>query len=311
MKSIVLDILLQLPLPQLRLTSEITLFSVTVRYPVFKITVSLSSVMAKRLKMRGLFKNILENCVTTVGPKSEVDEITRVALILQRIFGQQVLDPNWTWKRFALHYIFFISIFIYVFFGTLEVLQNTTDVELVGEANYTLIMMIMFPTKIIVFIKNRFIFQNLYLMTKKYMIPAIKKSGKLDGICRKAKKIVYLLLAVVIVPTSIYEIIVLINYTNGKYITLSKTTSSLMPERSPYHEIAWILHTVFMCLISTTIITDMWFVLLIYFLCLASDDLVRSLEIKEKIYIDILYKKELNCCLKNFYNGHIVFVRYD
>lgn len=266
--------------------------------------------MAKRLKMRGLFKNILENCVTTVGPKSEVDEITRVALILQRIFGQQVLDPNWTWKRFALHYISYLSIFIYVFFGTLEMFQNTTDLELVAEANYTLIMTFIFPAKLFIFIENRFVFQNVYLMTKKHMIPAIKERGKLDAISRKAKTIIYLLFALVIAPILNYEMTALVNYLNGIYTPLSRTTSSLMPKKSPYHEIAWILHTIFMCLVSTTIILDMWFVLLIYFMCLASDNLVASLELK-KSQIDISYKKELNRCLRNFYEGHIVFVRYE
>lgn len=265
--------------------------------------------MTKRLKMWGFFKNILENCVTTVGPKSEVDEITRTALIVQSIFGQQVLDPNWAWKKFSFHYIFFLCIFIYVFFGTVHTFQNTTDAVLVAEANYTLIMTFVFPIKLLIFIKNRFTFQDLYLMTKKYMIPAIKESGKLEGLSRKAKKIVYLLFGSVVVPIMIYEIIALINYVNRIYTPLSRTTSSLMPNKSPYHEIAWILHTIFMCLITTTIIMDLWFVLLIYFLCLASDNLVTNLKLSEMSQIDSVYKKELNSCLKNFYNGHIVFIR--
>lgn len=286
------------------------IFPATVPCRVFKITASLNSAKAKRLKMRGLFKNILVNCIETVGPRSEVDEITTVALILQRIFGQQVLDPNWTWKKFSLHYIFFLSIFIYVFFGTLDTLRNTTDADFVAEASYTLIMTFVFPLKLFIFIKNRFIFQDLYLMTKKYMIPAIKEGGQLGNISGKAKKIIYLLIAMVVIPILNYETITFMNYVNGRYIPLSKTTSTLMPEKSPYHEIAWILHTIFMCLICTTIIMDMWFVLLIYFLCLASDKLVRSLELGEKSQNDIEYQKELNSCLKNFHSGHIIFGRY-
>lgn len=289
--------------------NTIALFWPIVQCRVFKITASLNSAKAKRLKMRGLLKNILENCVETVGPRSEVDEITTVALILQRIFGQQVLDPNWTWKRFSLHYIFFLSIFIYVFFGTLETFKNTTDTELVAEAIFTLIMTFMFPLKLFIFIKNRFVFQDLYLMTKKHMITAIKKCGNLDSISRKAKKIVYIMIGMVVLPLLNYEIIAIISYVNGKYIPLSRTTSSLMPKISPYHEIAWILHTVFMSLISTLIIFDMWFVILIYLLCFASDNLVTSLQLNVSP-TDIVYQKALNSSLKTFYKEHIKFVRY-
>lgn len=141
------------------------------------------------------------------------------------------------------------------------------------------------------------------------MIPAIKESKKLAGFTRKAEKIICLLFASVIVPLAIYEVIALINYMNRIYIPLSTTTSSLMPKRSPYHEIAWILHTIFMCTVSTTIILDLWFVLLVYFLCLASDNLVTILALSVKSQVDGIYKKQLNGCLKNFYKGHVIFIR--
>lgn len=248
----------------------------------------------------------------TVGERAEIDEITNIALITQEIFGQQVLNPNWTWKRFFLHNLLPIVVAIYVFCGTLETLQNESDTQLVAEASYTLIMTGMFPIKLILFISNRYIFRELYLTVKINLIKDIKENCNSEIVFGKARKVVYLLFAMVTIPVSNYETITLWNYVNGRKVLLSRTTDSLMPMVTPYHEIAWLLHSIYLLVLSTTIILDMWFVLLIYFLCSATESLVMTLKVKGKEEDESLisYQKRLNESLRSFYYGHVIQTEY-
>lgn len=258
--------------------------------------------------MRNFINNKKEKYSQTVGTKNEIDEITRTALILQRVFGQQVLDPNWTWKRFSFYHSLNLSMFVYVFFGTLDTLKKTIDAELVAEAFYTLIMIVIFPIKVMLTINNRYLFRELYITAKTTLLDAIKENPNAKTILVKVRRIVYGLFVMVLIPFSNIELTTLWNYFKGTRILLSPSTTTLMPMTSPFYELSWFVHTMFLIEMSSTIIIDMWFVLLIYFLCEASDSLVMKLKV-DKGESTILYGKRLNEALRTFYHGHVKQVR--
>ncbi|XP_046963472.1 uncharacterized protein LOC124532560 [Vanessa cardui] len=264
--------------------------------------------------MNGFFETIIEKYSKTAGVRTDVDRITTVALILQRIFGQQVLDPEWTWKKFFVHQLLNLILFVYVFFGTLECLKRTNDAELVAEACYTLIMIGIFPLKMLLFISNRFTFRELYVTAKTTLITVIQSDSvvKVDKVLKTSRKIVYVLFFMVLVPCSIYELTTLWNYVNGKRILLSRSTLTLMPMVTPYYELAWFFHSVFLFEISSTIILDMWFVLLIHFWCSASDSLAEILKVPSRADDETKasYAKRLNDSLRSFYKIHIQQVEY-
>lgn len=261
--------------------------------------------------MSNFFGALIEKYSKTVGHRTEVDRITTVALILQRIFGQQVLDPEWVWKKYFMHQFLILILFIYVFFGTLKCLETTTDTDLVAEACYTLIMIAIFPLKMIIFIENRHSFRKLYITVKTTLIEIINLDPivKTENVLKSVSKIVYILFLMVLVPCTIYELTTLWGYLNGKRVLLSRSTATLMPMTTPYYEIAWFLHTIFLFEISSTIILDMWFVLLIYFLCTACDCMTRIL-VLDKVDGEskVSYSKRLNNSLYYFYKTHIKLV---
>ncbi|XP_050664466.1 uncharacterized protein LOC126965063 [Leptidea sinapis] len=259
------------------------------------------------------FKDILIKYTRTVGRSNEVDDMFFSALLYQRLFGQQVLDPKWTWRKYFVHQILILLLFVYVFIGTLHCLQTTGDVELRGEACYTLIMIVMFPIKMLIFINNRFIFRDLYLMAKTTLIDIVRAdpSTDLKSVLKTGKNIVLTLFLMVMIPCSIYELSTLWNYINGNRTLLSRSTNILMPVTSPFYEFAWILHSFFLFEISSTIILDMWFVILIYFLCCAYDSLKKILDVNKKAgYTGASYSCRLNESLRKFYEVHDSLSRY-
>lgn len=250
----------------------------------------------------------------TIGVRTEFDEINAVALTLQWVFGQQVLDPEWTWKKHFIHQLLNLILFVYVFFGTLECLKTTDDSELMAEACYTLIMIAVFPIKMLLFIQNRFIFRKLYLTAKSTFIGIISADSSVSviKIFKTARKIVYGLFLIVLVPISVYEMTTLWLYLQGKRPLLSRSTSTLMPMTARYYELAWFLHSIFLFEVSSTIILDMWFVLLIYYLCLANDSLAKILIVPSKTdnESNVSYAKRLNESLRKFYKIHVKQVEY-
>lgn len=259
--------------------------------------------------MREFIKNKIKEYSQTVGWETEIDEITRVPLILQRAFGQQVLDPNWTWKRFCFHHSLNLFMFIYVFFGTLETLRSTNDAELVAEASYTLILIVIFPIKVMLTINNRYLFRELYVTAKTTLLDAIKENPNAKTILVRVRRIVFSLFTMVIIPALNLELVTLWNYLKGTRILLSRSTATLMPMTSPYFEIAWIIHTIFLFEMASTIILDMWFVLSIYILCAASDSLIMNLKVEKSELTTVLYGKRLNEALRQFYISHVKQMR--
>lgn len=160
----------------------------------------------------------------------------------------------------------------------------------------------------ILFIRNRGLFRKLYITVKTTLIYIINSDTTVnsDHILKTAHKIVYALFLMVLVPCSIYELTTLWNYVNGRRVLLSRSTVTLMPMTTPYYEIAWFLHSIFLLEISTTIILDMWFVLLIYFLCVANDCMAKVLKVyKADDESNVSYSSRLNKSLRYFYLTHI------
>ncbi|XP_022118125.2 uncharacterized protein LOC110995325 [Pieris rapae] len=261
--------------------------------------------------MTNIFKKTISKYIHTVGPRNEIDDIFLPALVYQSIFGQQVLDPTWSWRKHAIHQLLNIVLFIYVLIGTFECLKTSDDIELQAEAYYTIILTIIFPVKMVLFIKSRFTFRDLYATIKNTLIDVIRRNPSADikRVLQTANIIVFSLFCMVIVPVSIYELTTLWNYIAGTRILLSRSTMTLMPMSSPYYELAWFLHTIFMFEVSSTIILDMWFVALIYFLCAAYQGLVSVLKIERCTGSDE-YPEKLNDVLREFYYTHLKLNKY-
>ncbi|CAK1545990.1 unnamed protein product [Leptosia nina] len=243
----------------------------------------------------------------SVGPRNEIDSMCLPAFLFQSFFGQNVLNPNWTWKKYFVHQLLNLFLFIYVLVGTLECLKLTDDTELEAEAYYTIIMIIIFPIKMVLFINNRFIFRDLYASVKDTLMDVIRKNAEADvkNIIKTGNRIVYLLFCMVILPVSTYELTTLWNYIVGTRILLSRSTMILMPMSTPFYEVAWFLHTIFLFEISSTIILDLWFVLLLFFLCAAFDGLVVMLNGRQNDLHSEDDADHLNKTLRNFYKTHL------
>ncbi|CAF4813296.1 unnamed protein product [Pieris macdunnoughi] len=261
--------------------------------------------------MTNVFKKIILKYIQTVGPRNEIDDIFFPALVYQSIYGQQVLDPRWSWRKHFIHQLLNVFLFIYVFIGTLECLKTSDDKDLQAEAYYTIIMITMFPVKMVLFIKSRFTFRDLYATIKNTLIDVIRRNPTADikRVLQTGNRIVYSLFCIAIAPVLIYELTTLWNYIAGTRILLSRSTMTLMPMSSPYYEIAWFLHTILMFEISSTMILDMWFIVLIYFLCTAYQGLLSILKVERNTNSDE-YAERLNKALREFYYTHLKLNKY-
>ncbi|CAG4917659.1 unnamed protein product [Colias eurytheme] len=122
------------------------------------------------------FENVIKKHIKTVGKNNVVDDIFTSALFYQQIFGQQILDPNWTWKKYFVRQLLMLFLFIYVFLGTLQCLKINNDAELLAEACYTIIMIVIFPVKMGLFIKNSTIILDMWFVVLIYFMCSALKS---------------------------------------------------------------------------------------------------------------------------------------
>nr|QZH55097.1 odorant receptor 1 [Achelura yunnanensis] len=260
------------------------------------------------------FKSFVENLSTTVGEKNEIDEIMSVPIIIQRVFGHQVLDPEWRWRKFYKHKTFEVLLMAYVILGTLEIIKTTNDVKVIVEAGYTLTILFTCAIKLVIFINSRSVFRKVYYLAKSKLLNAIKADCRnTEDILNKCKKIVYAVLSVSVPSAAVYELTTFWNYINGKRSFLSRSTATLMPMTSPYFELAWVLHSIFFLEICVVVLViDAWFVFFVYMYCAASDTLVNILRVPQKgdNKSGISYAKRLNLNLRKFYRTHIIQIEY-
>ncbi|XP_013164434.1 PREDICTED: uncharacterized protein LOC106115550 [Papilio xuthus] len=263
--------------------------------------------------MKFNLKKYMRNYTKTVGKWSEVDEIVILALFMQRMLGQQILDKQWTWKNYFIHQIIHFSIFVYVFFGTIQIIQTTNDIELVAEASYTLIIMTHFALKIILYINNRNIFRKLHFTAKSTIMETIKTDSekKFKNVLKIGSSVQTFMFVIMLIPVLIYQFTTIWNYIKGQRTMLSRSTAPLMPMTTPYYEICWLLHSFFLLEVSTTLILDMWFILLTFFLCKAYESSIKELNvIKKKNERYISYSSRLSDSLRQFHSIHVKLNRY-
>jgi hypothetical protein len=253
--------------------------------------------------------NTFKKYIRTVGVRNEIDRIMRLSLVIQRVFGQHILDPDWTWKRFISHQLATAVLIIYVVLGTVEILTNTSDIKVIAEGCYTLVVTTMFVFKYLLLVNNRYVFRKLYVEIKTMLYDTIRFNSveKLNDLLKKSSRMVFGLFFMVLCPIGIYILRVMWYYFYGERVTLSRTTSTLFPMKTPYHEIGLILHSIYMLEVSHIfIVVDMWFVIYMLFFCAATDCAVKILTVEKTIYESPNeYAIRLNESLRSFYKVHV------
>lgn len=260
--------------------------------------------------MRNYLKKFFDRYSQTVGERTEVDKMMSITFIVQSAFWHNVLDPKWTWKKYWIHHFLNLALVVYVFIGTIDIINSATDFQIIAEAYYTIILIGTCPVKLLIFINNRFAFRKLYIVAKTTFYDYIRNDSeeKLAEVIKTGTKVVNTLFFLVTIPFITYELIALFNYVKGTRILLSRSTSTLMPMTSPYYEITYVLHSIFMSEMSAImIVMDMCFVFLLFFLCVASESLEKLLEVESRRNdeSDLSYGKRLNEALRRFYVAHL------
>ncbi|XP_028033139.1 uncharacterized protein LOC114245242 [Bombyx mandarina] len=256
-----------------------------------------------------LTDKVLKKYIRTPGQWNEIDEIMAPALLVQRLFGQQILDPDWSLKKHASHQLFTIFLVIYVICGTLDFLNTTTDQGQIVEGYYTLIIISSFIVKYPLFFVNRKPIQKSYLIAKTTLFDLIRENGeKAQTLLKYCRNLILLLFIMILLPFMSYILTAMYYYAIRSRVTLSKTTSILVPMTSPFYEIGFLLHAIFMFEISfLLLVVDMWFVFFMFFYCIACDRLAEILEVKRDGGV---YEIELNRALKKFYIAHDNQMKY-
>lgn len=255
-------------------------------------------------------KLAIGKCTQTVGDTNELDEIMRLNLFIQTIFGLQILHPSWTWKRALVNKIISTALWVYVLIGTWVILRDLSDIKLIAEAFYTYIISVTYQIKFYLFVNKKNKFRKIFVDLKSTLFEILRNDSqeKLDNVLDKVKKFVHVMYYLFFFPVLMYVMTALWFYMNGELITLSKTTSILMPMKTPYYEIALIMHGTFMFEASFTIIViDLWFVILMYFFLNACDSTVKILHVDKK-YEDedsTDYAIRLNDHLRRFHKIHV------
>ncbi|XP_013200226.2 uncharacterized protein LOC106142855 [Amyelois transitella] len=260
-----------------------------------------------------LFSNI-EAFTETLGPRNAIDDNMTLILIIQRIFGQHILNSNWTWKRFILYQIASASLIAYVVFGTKEILSNTTVIKAIAEACYTFAISGLSTVKYLLFVRERNTFRKLYVKAKTSILGILNEDSheKMVEVLKNSKRVMILMFSMVALPVSSYILRALWFYAKGERVTLSKTTSTLLPMTTPYYEIATTLHALFMTEMACTFcVIDIWFMFLLNLYCTASESVVKILDVRKADGDNEEdYAVYLNDCLRKFYKRHVHLVEY-
>nr|QRF70986.1 odorant receptor [Semiothisa cinerearia] len=248
----------------------------------------------------------------TPGERHELDDIFAPVLFLQNIVGTHVLDPNWTWQKNGIKIAAMFSLIIYVVIGTIQFIKETDNFVLCAEAIFTFIITFQFPFLVFPIIFLRSTFCDLYTLVKSSLFQIIEEISPERGVYLKAmmRHITRLVISSIVTCSLSYFLPVIWLYLNGQRVNLSPSTSILMPMTSPTFEIGLALHLIFFIMLATSTLTvNMWFVVLVAFLCEACDCAVKILN-QKKDKNDASYADSLNETLKRFYSVHIILMRY-
>lgn len=258
-------------------------------------------------------QDLIEKHTQTVGERSEIDNIMTAALMLQRFLGHQVLDPTWTWRKFCHYQVFLLSLLIYVLFGTLNVINKpNVELQVMAEGSHTLLGIILTPLKLLLFINNRKLSRNVYLTVKTKLFDFIRADQNVYEGLKKTKKVINALFLMIMLPLLVYELVTIWNYVTGNRKWMSCSSDTLLPMTSPYYEITWFLHTMFMVeMTAIGLVIDIWFVFFMSFFCLASDCVVKILHVPRRFEGESReeYQERLGDALKLFYENHVKLVK--
>lgn len=262
-------------------------------------------------KMKILPKGIIKKCTQTVGVNNEIDEIMRLTLFFTRIFGHHILDPNWTWNITFPYQLATLLLISYVIVGTLEIIRGTNDVKLIAEAAYTFIVIVVMQTRFYFFLSTRKHFQHLYIQMKTTLYNSILDDPEknLKDVLKKLRMVVNWMAFFCFFPVVIYILTTLWCYVNGEKRLMSKTTSILMPMRTPYYEIGLLLHSIFMFSAAFTIgEVEIWFVMMMIFFRTACDGTEKylSVEARHENESQLDYAIRLKNSLRKFYKSHVI-----
>nr|BAR43474.1 putative olfactory receptor 32 [Ostrinia furnacalis] len=264
--------------------------------------------------MKIIPKGIIEKCTRTVGDRSEIDEVMRAILITQRAVGNQILDPYWSWMKSLPHQLVLGAFMFYVLIGTWEFVGGTDDVKLIAEGSFTYIVAALIPSRYYFFLMARKDFQKLYIAFKTTVCKFITDDSeeKMEQLLKKTRSLVKFMLFSSNFPMAIYFLAAMWHYVQGEKRTISKTTSILMPMRSPYHEIGLFAHSFFIFEAGFLILVpDMWFVVIMLFFCSACDSAAKFLIVEERRNESKLqYATRLNDSLRKFYVAHVKLIDF-
>ncbi|KAL0832526.1 hypothetical protein ABMA28_000737 [Loxostege sticticalis] len=244
--------------------------------------------------MKILPKGIIKKCTQTVGVNNEIDEIMRLTLFFTRIFGHHILDPNWTWNITFPYQLATLLLISYVIVGTLEIIRGTNDVKLIAEAAYTFIVIVVMQTRFYFFLSTRKHFQHLYIQMKTTLYNSILDDPEknLKDVLKKLRMVVNWM---------------------AFFLLMSKTTSILMPMRTPYYEIGLLLHSIFMFSAAFTIgEVEIWFVMMMIFFRTACDGTEKylSVEARHENESQLDYAIRLKNSLRKFYKSHVKEIEF-
>ncbi|XP_063823965.1 uncharacterized protein LOC135073735 [Ostrinia nubilalis] len=267
--------------------------------------------------MKIIPKGIIEKCTRTVGDRSEIDEVMRAILITQRAVGNQILDPYWSWMKSLPHQLVLVASTLYVpglVIGTWVFVSGTDDVKLIAEGSLTFIIAALCPSRYYFFLMARKDFQKLYIALKTTVCKLITDDSeeKMEQLLKKTRSLAKFMLFSSNLPLTIYFLAAMWHYVHGEKRTMSKTTSILMPMRSPYYEIGLFAHTFFSFEAAFLILVpDMWFVVIMLFFCSACDSAAKLLIVEERRNESKLqYGTRLNDSLRKFYVAHVKLIDF-
>ena len=251
----------------------------------------------------------IEDYLNVIGERTEIDKVVTLPLLVQEVLGQNVLNLNWHRKTNMAKQIMIIILITYVIFGTNDFLKDATELTDIGEAYYTFSITLFFSLKYLLFISTRETFRKSYLIAKTSLFDMIRGDSieKSNELLAKLKIVVKILVTGILCPVTMYLLVAFWNYIRGTRVTLSKSTSILMPMTTPYYEVGLFLHTIYLIEMAFTYcVIDLWFATLMLSFCMASDSVVNGLKTDPKEFdeTDEEYMDRLNNTLRTFYRNH-------
>ncbi|PZC79946.1 hypothetical protein B5X24_HaOG215628 [Helicoverpa armigera] len=259
-----------------------------------------------------LFSDETIKRLNTIGERNEVDEALALLIFTQDIIGQNVLDSNWSWKLTMRKQIMFVVSTVYVIIGIANYIRDAKDIALISEALYGMLVTSTVLIKYLLFMNKRKSLQRLYLTAKTEILEIIKTSGdKSKELLSKMRMIVRIYFGSIVVPVTTYFLAAVWNYIRGLRVNYSKGFTTLMPSRSPYHEIGLMLHSTIASVLGFTYyIMDVWFFILISFYCLTNDSLVNILKLERNEATEMEFMDQLHDALKTYYKNHVMLIEF-